>query len=273
MARHRGAYKPETTEPYELSRSKIEAFKKCPACFWLEKSAGIKFPSIPGFLLNTNTDTLLKKDFDPYRGLTSHPTMAAAGLEHLRPFSHQDLDKWAQSIHFGASERHFNSLHEESNILFGGGLDDVWENMQSGELHIVDYKSTAQMGKSPKPLDESFIAPPQDTKKPDYKAGYRRQMDMYQWILRRKGFRVSDIGYFLYVDGQHLNESGMLELDRPFNANMKFNVAIIPYKGDDCWVEDALIDAKACLTLSTCPDHSEECEFGSFINLVNMALE
>ena len=42
------------------------------------------------------------------------------------------------------------------------------------------------------------------TQKPDYKAGYRRQMEMYQWIARRKGFTVSDTGYFVYVDGQHV---------------------------------------------------------------------
>ena len=67
----------------------------------------------------------------------------------------------------------------------------------SGELHIVDYKSTAQMSSTPAPLDESFIAAPKDSKKIDYKAGYRRQMEMYQWTLRRKGFSVSDIGYFV----------------------------------------------------------------------------
>ena len=68
MARHRGTYKPENPEPYELSRSRLEAFLKCPACFWLDRVRGVKFPSIPAFLLNTNTDVLLKKDFDSYRG-------------------------------------------------------------------------------------------------------------------------------------------------------------------------------------------------------------
>ena len=56
-------------------------------------------------------------------------------------------------------------FHEQTNILFGGGLDDVWENAESGELHVVDYKSTAQMSRTPAPLDESFIAPPEDPKK------------------------------------------------------------------------------------------------------------
>ena len=76
MARHRGTYKENHPEPYELSRSRIESFVKCPGCFWLDRVKGVKFPSIPAFLLNSATDTLLKKDFDTYRlKQESHPLM------------------------------------------------------------------------------------------------------------------------------------------------------------------------------------------------------
>ena len=268
MARHRGTYKPERCEPYELSRGRLEGFLKCEACFWLDRVRGAKFPSIPGFLLNTNTDTLLKKDFDQFRGTDPHPIMVSSGLSHLRPFDHEDIHKWESSLHFGSSPNHFNTIHEQTNILFGGGLDDVWENTETGELHIVDYKSTAQMSKTPAPLDKTFIAPPEDPKKVDYKASYRRQMEMYQWILRRKGFSVSDTGYFLYVDGQHVNESGMIDPDDSSQAWMKFKTAIIPYVGDDSWVEGALNEAKFVLKKETCPEHAEGCEFGRFIEQV-----
>ena len=46
MGRHRGVYDPSNPEPYELSRSKLEAFVRCPAHFWLEKRTGVKFPSM-----------------------------------------------------------------------------------------------------------------------------------------------------------------------------------------------------------------------------------
>jgi hypothetical protein len=122
--RHRGVFKTELKDiPFELSRSAVERFSQCPKCFLLEKLCGVKPPSIPAFLLNTNTDTLLKKDFNQYRGKEPHPIMVKAGLEHLIPFEHEDMDKWEQSIHFGSSPNHFNTLHRESNILFGGGLD------------------------------------------------------------------------------------------------------------------------------------------------------
>ena len=86
MPRHRGAYKPENDAPFELSRGAIEKLVKCDACFWLEKVKGIKAPQPAGYNLNTNTDTLLKRDFDAYRGLGPHPLMESAGLGHLRPF-------------------------------------------------------------------------------------------------------------------------------------------------------------------------------------------
>ena len=92
QTRHRGTFKPDHPGPYELSRGKIEALIKCEACFWLERAKGVKFPGMPGFLLNTNTDTLLKKDFDQVRGIGPHPIMAAAGLRYLRPFAHEDLE-------------------------------------------------------------------------------------------------------------------------------------------------------------------------------------
>ena len=87
MARHRGTFKPEREEPYELSRGKIETLLNCPACFWLDRARGVKFPSIPGFLLNTNTDTLLKRDFDQYRGKEPHPIMVENNLNAL-PYKH-----------------------------------------------------------------------------------------------------------------------------------------------------------------------------------------
>jgi hypothetical protein len=67
MPRHRGVYDPLKTEPYELSRYRIENFVKCPACFYLQQVEGVKFPSIPGYNINEATDVLLKRDFDEDR--------------------------------------------------------------------------------------------------------------------------------------------------------------------------------------------------------------
>ena len=60
MPRHRGQFKPDRSEPYEISRGKVENFIKCRACFWLDRVGGVHFPSIPGFNINSNTDNIEK---------------------------------------------------------------------------------------------------------------------------------------------------------------------------------------------------------------------
>ncbi len=264
--RHQGVFNPEHPAPYELSRGRIENFMRSPARFWLEQAKGVEFPGMPGFNLNTNTDTLLKRDHDQYRGKGPTPLMKECGLSHLRPFAHEDIEKWEQSLHFGLSPRHFNTVHEKTNILFGGGLDDVWENIETGELHIVDYKSTAQLSQSPKPLNRDFLEDP-------WKAAYKRQMDMYQWIMRRKGFNVSNTGFFLYVDGQHIGIKGMLNKRKVKEATMVFNAEIIPYEGDDSWVEKALIDAKRTLLRKTCPPFAKDDEHKIFFDDMKKAMK
>ena len=36
-----------------------------------------------------------------------------------------------------------------------------------------------------------------------YKAAYKRQMDMYLWIGKQRGYPMSENTYFLYVDGMN----------------------------------------------------------------------
>ena len=222
MPRHRGTYNPENKEAYELSRSRIENFIKCPACFYLMQVKGIKFPSIPGFNINEATDVLLKRDFDKFRGAErTHQFLINLDMGHLIPFDHPNFELWTQSLHFGAEGR-MNFIHEASNLKVGGGLDDVWFNKNTEELHIVDYKSTSQKtaGKEIS-LDDPW------------KEAYKRQMDLYVWIMKRKGFEVNDVGYFLYCDGDRFTKTQFL---RENKAIMEFKLTLIPYQTDHKWI-------------------------------------
>ena len=191
--------------------------------------------------------------------------MIRNGLEHLVPFAHEDLERWINALHFGASLNHFNTIHEETNILFGGGIDDVWRNVETNELHIVDYKSTSQGVMSPKK------EPKEINLEGRWKQGYKRQIEMYQWILRRKGFQVNDIGYFVYVDGQHYGIDGMLD-DTENQANMSFKATLLTYRGDDSWVADALQNIHAVLNQTHCPNHAPDCEHARFFDGVSEAM-
>ena len=252
--RHRKIFNPSHPAPYELSRSRIENYVKCPACFYMTQVNGIKFPSIPQFNLNTATDILLKRDFDRYRGKKeSHPYLINIGYDYLTPFEHTNMDLWTQSMHFGAEGR-FHNVHNETNLKIGGGIDDIWLNKKTNKLHIIDFKSTS-----------SSYDTPEITLSGKWKESYKRQMDLYIWILGRMDFDVDQIGFFLYVDGDRFTSDSFLLNEL---AMMKFKVTFIPYQANTNWIEPTLYAIKDILLGSLCPNHNPSCEYGLFLNAV-----
>ncbi len=268
--RHQGAFKREHPAPFELSRGKIEAYKNCKACFWLEKVRGIKPPKIPAYTINTTTDILLKRDADKVRGKSTLPIWEANDLGHLIPFQHENLENWTNSMQFGLNDTYFNVVHEETNIKFGGGIDDIFLNTKTGQTHIVDYKSTAQGTMNPKNYEKKPVSLDEP-----WKISYKRQMDMYVWIALKKGLDVSKTGYFLYVDAQHKGIHGMLTDQDTTKAWMEFSTSIIPYEADPTWVEPILFEIKDfLLNQETCPEHTpvgdnySGCEMGAYLEKV-----
>jgi hypothetical protein len=114
-----------------------------------------------------------------------------------------------------------------------------------------------------------------------WKEAYKRQMDMYVWILGKKGFDVSNTGYFVYVDGQHKDIGGMLiDQSEPSKAWMLFDASIIPYEADPSWVGPTLIEIRDFLeTKEECPEHTPKgenysgCDVGRYLNAAMEALQ
>jgi CRISPR/Cas system-associated exonuclease Cas4 (RecB family) len=214
------AYRPGQNTAYKISRSKIDLFMQCPRCFWLDARLKIKRPSSPPFRINSMIDELFKKEFDVHReGQTVHPLCETYGLK-LVPFKHEKMDEWRDALRRG-----IQYLHEPTNLLITGGVDDIWVDLETDELVVVDYKATAKNG------EVSLDA--------EWQIGYKRQIEVYQWLLRANGFKVKNIGYFVYTNGQ-LDADG-------FKYTLKFKTKIIDYTGNDDWVEPALSKMKECL--------------------------
>lgn len=234
--RTRNVYKPGQTEPFKLSRTKLELSRECPRCFYADRRLGVARP--PGFPFNLNSavDTLLKKEFDAHRAAgTKHPLQEHYGIDCV-PVAHDELDAWRHN--FTGVQVH----HAPTNFLVFGAIDDLWQN-SAGEYVVVDYKATAKTGKI-EALDK------------EWQDGYKRQMEVYQWLLRGNGYRVSDTGYFVYCNGRADNEA--------FDARLEFDVTLIPYTGSDAWVEDALRDAKRMLDADTVPEASSACDYCTY---------
>src|SRR3989344_8433405 len=112
----------------------------------------------------------------------------------------------------------------------------------SGELNVVDYKATSKDG------EVNLDAKWQD--------GYKRQMEVYQWLFRQNGFTVFDTGYFVYVNGKTDREA--------FDGRLEFDVSIIPYTGKTDWVEPTLREIKACLDSSQLPIPDSFCDYCNY---------
>ena len=170
--RKKNLYEPGSKTPFALSRSKLEAFVNCPRCFYLDRRLGVAPPSGPPFSINSAVDHLLKKEFDTYRqNQQSHPLMTAAGLDAI-PFRHEYLNRWRENF---KGVRYF---HEATGFEVFGAIDDLWIDLNTNDLLVVDYKATAKDG------EVNIDA--------EWQHGYKRQMELYQWLLRKNGFSVSN---------------------------------------------------------------------------------
>jgi len=228
-------YIPEASEPFKLSRSKIDQFLECARCFYMDRRLGVSRPSGPPFTLNVAVDALLKKEFDIHRAdKTAHPLMTQYGIDAV-PFQHQNMDVWRENF-VGVQ-----AMHKPTNLLIFGAVDDIWVNPQ-GELSVVDYKATSKEG-------EIFL---EDTR---WHNQYRRQMEVYSWLLRQNGFKVSDTGYFVYVNGKKDRKA--------FDGKLEFDIKIIPYTGNDSWIEGVIQKIKVCLD-GPLPESNPECEFCNY---------
>lgn len=223
--RWRGPFDSTSKEPYKVSRSKIDLFTECQRCAYLDMKLGVKRPSMPAFTLNNAVDELLKREFDIHRAAASkHPLLEKYALDAV-PLNDDRMEEWRDALRRGISY-----LHVPTNILVRGGIDDVWVN-PAGEFIIVDYKATSKK-----------VGP---TTEDDLYDSYKRQMEIYQWLFRQNGFKVSPTGYFVYVNGKSDAKA--------FDGKLEFDLELIAYTGSDTWVEPAIYDLKKMLVSEEIP--------------------
>ena len=244
--RQQNLYDPSSQNPFRISRSKIDLFLKCPRCFYLDRRLGLGRPSMPGWALNSAVDALLKNEFDLLRKKgEAHKLMKQYKIDAV-PFGHPDLAEWRDDVYRykGASV-----IHRPTNLEICGIIDDVWVNKEK-ELLIVDYKSTST-SKEISLEDE-------------YKQGYKKQMEVYQWIFRQMDFKVNDTGYFVFANAGKNRPS--------FDGRLEFEMTIIPYQANDSWVEPTIFEIKKCLDSDQIPAAGEDCEHCAYRRLINSEL-
>lgn len=244
QASKRGLFDPDSDKPFKISRSKIDLFHNCPRCFYLDRRLATPRTGFPAFTLNSAVDHLLKKEFDIHRkNKEPHPIMIEHKVDAV-PFEHEDLNKWRHNF------TGVQVLHKPTNFLVFGAVDDVWISNKNGQLHVVDYKATS---KNDKPNLDGY-----------WQQGYKRQMEVYQWLLRENSFDVSDVGYFVYANGRK-------DMDE-FDSKLEFDVDLIEYSGNTDWIEPMLKNIKKVLLDSRIPSSSDDCEYCGYREAVRKAI-
>jgi CRISPR/Cas system-associated exonuclease Cas4 (RecB family) len=229
----RRQYVPGLKDRYRISRTKVDLFITCPRCFYLDVRLGIKRPPGFPFSLNSAVDTLLKAEFDQYRKeQLPHPYITKTGLNAV-PYSHPKLDIWRNNF------KGVSFVHEETGFEAFGAVDDLWIDLLTQEIIVVDYKATSKLN------EVSLDA--------DWQIGYKRQMEFYQWLLKKNGLNVANQGWFVYCNG--------IKDKSAFNERLDFTVSMLPYVGNDSWVEPMLVEIKRCLDSGLIPLATEDCEY------------
>lgn len=227
-------YDPNSKDNFPISRSRLDSFKKCSKCFYMDRRLGVDRPSGYPFSLNLAVDELVKKEFDIHRSnQTIHPLLSEYKISNLVPFNHQNIEQWRSKkpgIYYDVPS---------TNIRFFGSIDDAWIDPLTNEITLIDYKATSTSNKL------------------EIYDDYEKQAEMYQWLFRKNGFKVSNTFLFVYFNGIKDSDS--------FNNTLKFEASIIKHEGNDSWVEQALLDAYKCLQSDSIPKPSSDCGHCQYI--------
>lgn len=227
----------------KLSRSRLENLYKCRLCGYLEIRYEIKAPSIP-FTLNIAVDELLKKDFDKFRETGEIPPVIARLGKEFVPFQHPQLENW-RDFRNGAQR-----TDQDTGITVYGAIDDLWAT-KDGEVVVLDYKATAKAS----PVRELGDLP--------YHDGYRRQLDIYGWLLEGQGLKVSASSFLFYVTARKSADG--------FMGRLEFDPTLIEHKIDTSWISPFLKEANEILA-GGFPASSPDCRVCEYRNQVNALL-
>ena len=216
--------------PYKLSPSSLSLLKECPKCFWLHFNKEVKrpdsiFPSLP-----SGMDRILKAHFDSFRDKGLLPPELKDLNGEVKLFEDIELLKaWRNNM------KGIQWTDKQGNI-FRGAVDNL---LQKGKkLIVLDYKTRGY------PL------------KDDTAEHYQDQLDIYNLLLRKNGYKTEDYAYLLFYHPSNINENG----DVIFNTDLiKMNIKI---KNAESIFKKALKVLEADM-----PKPDEECGFCEWVSL------
>ncbi|MBD3259506.1 hypothetical protein GF371_02635, partial [Candidatus Woesearchaeota archaeon] len=166
---------------YKFSPSSLSILKDCPRCFWLQFRKGIKRPDTPFPSLPSGMDGILKVHFDKFMEKGKLPPELKE-LNGVKLFDDKDLLKVWRSNFKGIQ------WTDRKGNLFRGAVDNIL--VKGKKLIVLDYKTRGY------PL------------KPDTHEHYRDQMDIYNYLLRKNGYKTEEYSYLLFYHPKLVHANG-----------------------------------------------------------------
>jgi len=190
---------PLEKKKFRLSPSALNLMKECPRCFWLtqhkiwKRPAGI-FPSLP-----SGMDRILKNHFDKFRDRGELPPELCDNHEctEMKLFGDKEKLKIWQNNFKGIS-----FIDKKGNEL-RGAVDNIL--VKGEKLIVLDYKTRGYPTKE------------------DTAEHYRLQQNIYNFLLRKNGYKTEDFFFLLFYIPKEVMATGEVIFDTEL-VKMKVDV-------------------------------------------------
>lgn len=210
----------------QLSPSSLNLFMECERCFWLKINERVKRPSGPFPSLPSGMDKIIKEHFDRFRETGEVPPVLADSDIDAVPHPDEELLEQCRSWRTDPSY-----VDETQNVVVKGGVDDLLLD-DDGNIIVLDYKTRGY--------------PPKE-EVPGY---YRRQVNLYNLILRANGYETADFGLLLYYYPDRVMEDGEIVFHEEFHH--------VPV---DMGAAKALVTDAVETVQGDIPPRSDDCDF------------
>jgi hypothetical protein len=175
---------------YKLSSSALSLMLECPRCFWLDKHKIWSRPEGIMMSLPSGMDKILKTHFDKFRDKGQLPPELCNNehCEDMKLFDDSELLKeWRNNF------KGIRWEDEQGNVFFGA-VDNLL--VKGKKLIVLDYKTRGYALKE----DTADL--------------YQKQLDIYNFLLRKNGYKTEDYGFLLFYVPKEVTETGEVIFDK-----------------------------------------------------------
>ena len=228
-------YSKNSSRPFKLSRTKIDLFFECRRCFFLDQKFGIKRPHGTPLVLSNRIVDDFKKELNICRVEKNIHSKVKDLNKNLIPASHNKLEEWKSSF------KGISFLHDSTNLLIYGIIDDVWWDRTTNKNHSVVIKSNSKKNH----MSYENIWP-----------GYWRQLSLYSYLLSKNLLPMSSTGILVFINAP--TNISQIEDKSYFGLNIFEKIL------DFDWIEPTIQLISKTLKNENPPENSKKCKYCNY---------